>query len=1096
MANYKKAYTNDSNAITLLPDMKRLQGLILLSFDLFFMRLTIFTISLILTVSINAQQRESIDFKYKKLNIPLVTSLDIGNQFFFFSSDNLLWFSTNQGLTSFDGIELQTYYPDTSERIKYGLSNIRTMAEDKNKNLWIAVQTPDSYTSLLYFDRKTKSIKKIDSANGKAVLSTRLIKEMLIDTKGLLWMSTNEKGFYIYNTSDSSRPEEKYNWAKGIYMTPHVKEPDKMWLCTNDGIYLFSLKAKQAELMYSFSKNDKFHQRTLMNVLFIDGATDSTLCIGTEFYGMVVYNIKRNTLTTFPPYTTLKKGTPPYPTVQDGYLYLSLFSVAKKSDGEYYVYYPDSLPLIFNCSTQKYTQLNNPDLNKEIKKGLPKLLVDKQDNLWIGESKYLYVVSGEFNLFHSKESPHVNPITKMNALYALIWDQEMKNYYATFLAHQKVYRFDSNFQLVKEITTSFPRGSGYIRLAQDADKNIWALQPGNTNSKIPSSTSICKNGSDRFDPVERIYPQLSSLNEMTEMTTDGKDILIFSNARSNLFFLNTKTFTLDSLAFPGIDSTKQFNDLFIGFQYDSSTKCVYSSNRKNIWQYNLEKKTSKLFTWDSTIPMKKGMVNIDASGQLWVQPQKNTVREIRIYDSETFEFKRKIAILDPRIENSNRLQILRGPKPYMFIMHDEGMSLYNYEDSSFRLFNKDNGLLNDFLRFTNFTNNTYFSAHNNTVQYASFDNLVSTTNQRVAVINKLAVYTKRTTVLPDLNNNRVELDHKQNTIAISFSAIEHLFPEKIQYAFRLSELDREWRYADYQSREIVYSNLAPGKYVFQLKAQTLGGNWQQNPLELYITIAPPFWQTWWFRTLAVLLLLGLAFLFFRWRIVRIRKKEQLKTLHEKELLELEAKALRAQMNPHFIFNSLNSIKSLINKYENEKAANYLTTFSKLIRTLFQNSDKREVNLFEEIETCKLYTQLERMRFGDKIKFVFNIDDSIDLKDIKVPALILQPFIENAIWHGLVPKETGGTIVFSVKEINGAVVCMIDDDGIGRELSNQYKAQYRATHESKGIGMTQSRLELDKLLNEREETIRIIDKISESGKAEGTSVIITFKEIEN
>ena len=347
--------------------------------------------------------------------------------------------------------------------------------------------------------------------------------------------------------------------------------------------------------------------------------------------------------------------------------------------------------------------------------------------------------------------------------------------------------------------------------------------------------------------------------------------------------------------------------------------------------------------------------------------------------------------------------------------------------------------------------------------------------------------------MPDFSNGKIELDFEQNTIGVSFSAIEYLFPEKVQYAFRLSELHNDWRYADYKSREILYSNLSPGKYTFQLKAQMLGGNWQVEPIELIIIITPPFWQTWWFRILAGLFLISRAFLFIRWRIALVRKKEQQKSLHEKELLELEAKALRAQMNPHFIFNSLNSIKSLINKNENDTAANYLTTFSKLIRTLFQNSDKREVSLFEEIETCKLYTQLERMRFGDKIEFTFNIDEKIDLKDIKVPALILQPLIENAIWHGLVPKEAGGKIVFSIKKTNGTVECIIDDDGIGRELSSQYNAQYKATHQSKGIGMTQSRLELDKLLNEREDTIRIIDKTNETGIPTGTIVIITFKE---
>jgi signal transduction histidine kinase len=221
-----------------------------------------------------------------------------------------------------------------------------------------------------------------------------------------------------------------------------------------------------------------------------------------------------------------------------------------------------------------------------------------------------------------------------------------------------------------------------------------------------------------------------------------------------------------------------------------------------------------------------------------------------------------------------------------------------------------------------------------------------------------------------------------------------------------------------------------------------------------------------------------------------------RTEMQKKMFELEATALRAQMNPHFIFNSLNSIKSLINKNENDKAAGYLTTFSKLIRTLFQNADKREVSLFEEIETCKLYTQLERMRFGDKVDFIFHVDETIDTKDIKMPALILQPFIENAIWHGLVPKETGGRVFISVKENQGAVQCIIDDDGIGRELSKQYKTSYEASHQSKGIAMTHSRLELDKLLNEREDSIQIIDKKNEVGTAEGTTIIITFKEIKN
>lgn len=256
-------------------------------------------------------------------------------------------------------------------------------------------------------------------------------------------------------------------------------------------------------------------------------------------------------------------------------------------------------------------------------------------------------------------------------------------------------------------------------------------------------------------------------------------------------------------------------------------------------------------------------------------------------------------------------------------------------------------------------------------------------------------------------------------------------------------------------------------------------------------------------TIAAILVSIITFLIWnRLRQLRLRYKsilerkevEKLKTKHEKELLELEAKALRAQMNPHFIFNCMNSIKLLIQQQEDDKAVNYLTTFSKLIRTIFQNSDKREITLYDEIETCKLYTQLESMRFANKFSYKFSIDETVDLKLLMVPALIIQPFIENAIWHGIMPKETGGSVNIAVKRIDENVLCIIDDDGIGRETSKQNKFMGGSLdHESKGVHLTQSRIDLDNLLNQRSVTLETIDKKDEINKPAGTTIVLTFKE---
>lgn len=239
---------------------------------------------------------------------------------------------------------------------------------------------------------------------------------------------------------------------------------------------------------------------------------------------------------------------------------------------------------------------------------------------------------------------------------------------------------------------------------------------------------------------------------------------------------------------------------------------------------------------------------------------------------------------------------------------------------------------------------------------------------------------------------------------------------------------------------------------------------------------------------------GWVLIYFLFHYVKgVRREERLKTQYQLQTVEMEAKALRAQMNPHFIFNCMNSIKSLIQQHEEEKSVLYLTTFSKLIRTLFNNADKKEISLYDEIETCKLYLKLEAMRFDAKFSYSVNVDENIDLKSIQVPALIIQPFIENAIWHGIVPRGSGGHISLDVVKNDTTIEIVIDDNGIGREASRQNKPASGLAHQSKGVNLTQSRLELNNLLQQRQAKLEIIDKKDENGIGKGTRITIIIKE---
>jgi len=346
---------------------------------------------------------------------------------------------------------------------------------------------------------------------------------------------------------------------------------------------------------------------------------------------------------------------------------------------------------------------------------------------------------------------------------------------------------------------------------------------------------------------------------------------------------------------------------------------------------------------------------------------------------------------------------------------------------------------------------------------------------------------------------KLKLKYNENSIIIYITSNYFSENKKTKYAWRLDGDVNNWveipTYSsdNDSSNRVELPDIKPGKYNFRVKVKVGDADWSTNEAHMEIIIAPPYWTTWWFWTAIIVSLSLLIYTIIRLRVKAVRRAEKLKARYEKELMELEAKALRAQMNPHFVFNCLNSIKALMQEQETEKGVKYLTTFSKLIRTLFNNADKKEISLYDEIETCKFYLQLEAMRFDSKFSYAVNVDENIDLKSIQVPALIIQPFIENSIWHGIVPRSTGGNVWLNVTRENGNIKIIIEDDGIGREVSQQNKSVSSLAHQSRGVNLTQSRLELDNLLKQRQAKLEIIDKKDEVGNGTGTKVIIKINE---
>ncbi len=352
---------------------------------------------------------------------------------------------------------------------------------------------------------------------------------------------------------------------------------------------------------------------------------------------------------------------------------------------------------------------------------------------------------------------------------------------------------------------------------------------------------------------------------------------------------------------------------------------------------------------------------------------------------------------------------------------------------------------------------------------------------------KLTISNIKLTYKDTLLVNGSVLPYSYNNISFYFDGICLTSPEKVLYSYKLENYDKEWS-PNTDINYIKYDNLPPGKYNFKVKSCNNEGVWNIEPVTFTFTIQAPFYKTWWFIVLCLISIIFLVILIFRIRVIQIKRKQQLEFEQLVEVSKAELKALRAQMNPHFVFNSLNSIQHYILNSKGNEAAKYLNKFAKLIRIILNNSEKSTVTINEDIEALKLYLELERMRFENKFDYSIVIDSSIDGDYDEIPPMLIQPYLENAILHGINPKEKNGHIDINIKIVNQFIKISITDDGIGRVNSMALKnIQPAAWHKSLGMKITEDRLRILNKIHQSKLNVNIIDLYNNNKEAIGTQV---------
>jgi signal transduction histidine kinase len=388
-----------------------------------------------------------------------------------------------------------------------------------------------------------------------------------------------------------------------------------------------------------------------------------------------------------------------------------------------------------------------------------------------------------------------------------------------------------------------------------------------------------------------------------------------------------------------------------------------------------------------------------------------------------------------------------------------GISVIDYQMQNgipkfwIRNFTENDGLTSNEINEMFYYNDTVYAATGNGISIIP----VNTTFTQINIPTQLVRMTiaQRDTII----TNSYNLSYKQQNIQMQFAGIElngHF--KNLQYC-----LDDSRNWIDLADNTLTLQ-LNSGKHKLQVRAIDINGNSSKNILTLHFLIATPFWKSWWFW---IIVGLSLQVIFFYFVNVRQKRRKEEKLARELAVVQtasLEQQAFTSLMNPHFMFNALNSIQHYINVQDRQKANHYLSDFASLIRKNFEAAQQSFIPLEQELENLKIYLRLEQMRFVNRFSYNILVDLRIDTEQCMIPTMMLQPLLENALLHGVMPSTIDGKVVIEIEERDNYLQIIISDNGIGTK--NSLNTKQENSHKSRGMKLIEKRIKaLNQLVKE-------------------------------
>lgn len=473
-------------------------------------------------------------------------------------------------------------------------------------------------------------------------------------------------------------------------------------------------------------------------------------------------------------------------------------------------------------------------------------------------------------------------------------------------------------------------------------------------------------------------------------------------------------------------------------------------------------------------------MNADEDGSLWLHNAENGLLEYRIRDKQFVAYglsaglpSTVFASMSPVYDNT------------LFIMTPHHLTRFDTRSHEFEIYGDEDDLpevLSSSKRmYIDTVNHQGYAFYKHEVVRFPLDPVPTSYTTSDLFIQELNINNEQIIPYP---KEGIRFRTAQNNLTLHYTVIDLEGASNFQFAYQINQ-SGNWTSAGDQ-RKLHLTNMPPGPYTLDLRATGNGG--EQKMTTFSFSIAPPFWKTGWFVSLVVFVVAIIAYGIYRLRIAQISQKANL----DKLLSQSEMQALRAQMNPHFVFNSLNSIREMILNNENAEASKYLSKFAHLIRVTLDQSHASFISLRETKDYLTRYIEMEKIR-NAHFRFEMRADTGLDPDETFLPPMLIQPFIENAIWHGVNGNGKGIDIQVEFKRQEDQLVCTIDDNGIGiRKALEVKKHSEENGHQSVGISNIQHRIDLLNKKYHQQSSVIIQDKVHlDNHDTTGTIVTITL-----